>query len=173
MDSGSSLMESPEAATRLPYTMPSVVEQETVGSELCDSSSTHYTSCLGLISPAIFISRAENRSYSKGTLAWGGRIPVSSASTNTSEEGYRSPAYTATLELLSPSTKLISKKVLGKSQSITRGLSSSNIHNKLIVRNYLLTFYIPCEGCMSLGIVAFLCSSYATENEQQLSNSME
>ncbi|CAM6020363.1 unnamed protein product [Sphagnum balticum] len=132
MDSGSSLMESPEAATRLPYKMPSVVEQETVGSELCDSSSTHYTSCLGLISPAIFISRAENRSYSKGTLAWGGRIPVSSASTNNSEEGYRSPAYTATLELLSPSTKLISKKVLGKSQSITRGLSSSNIHNKLI-----------------------------------------
>jgi hypothetical protein len=26
---------------------------------------------------------------------------------------------------------------------------------------------------MSLGIVAFLCSSYATENEQRLSNSME
>jgi hypothetical protein len=56
---------------------------------------------------------------------------VASAPTKNSEDGFRSPAYAATLELLSPSRELIlKKKNLGKLQGIAIGLPSANIHKK-------------------------------------------
>ncbi len=128
----SSPVQSPEAPTRLPYIMPSVVEQEMAGREHYDSLNTDYASCLGVkLSPARFISRGENRSCSNDTVAWADRIPVASAPTKNSEDGFRSPAYAATLELLSPSRELIlKKKNLGKLQGIAIGLPSANIHKK-------------------------------------------
>jgi hypothetical protein len=50
-----------------------------------------------------------------------------SAPTNNIEDGYRSPAYAATLELLSPSAELITKKkkMLGSSRAINLVLPSS------------------------------------------------
>jgi hypothetical protein len=66
---------------------------------------------------------------------------VASAPEHNSEDGYKSPAYTATLELLSPSTELISKKkVLGKLKSITMGLASAKMDKRtqFIVSQYLL-----------------------------------
>jgi hypothetical protein len=77
--------------------------------------------------------------------AWADGSLGPSAPTNEFADGYRSLVYTATLELLSPSRELISKKKnLGKLRSITIGLPSMNIHKKtrIIVSNYLPTL---CE----------------------------
>ncbi|KAH9562514.1 hypothetical protein CY35_05G075400 [Sphagnum magellanicum] len=132
MDSeGSSPLESPEVATRLPYTMPSVMEQEMAGREQFDSSSTDYPSTVAVkLSRAISISRGENQPYNH-TLTRADTIPVASAPEHNSEDGYKSPVYTATLELLSPSTELISKKkVLGKLKSITMRLASAKMDKR-------------------------------------------
>jgi hypothetical protein len=142
----SSLGESTEAPTRLQYRMPSVLEQEMAVREQSGSLSANHPSFLRVkLPPPRVVPRGENPSCSNGMYAWADGSPGPSAPTNEFADGYRSPVYTATLELLSPSRELISKKKnLGKLGSITMGLPSVNIHKKtqIIVSNYLLTL---CE----------------------------
>ena len=124
-----------EAQTRLPYTMPSLYEQKQQASiEYCGSPSAEFSSsCLGVkFSPARFISRNENWSDMECAVTWNDTRHLSkhlshSAPTNNIEDGYRSPAYAATLELLSPSAELITKKkkMLGSSRAINLVLPSS------------------------------------------------
>ncbi|CAN5951833.1 unnamed protein product, partial [Sphagnum jensenii] len=128
----SSLGESTEAPTRLQYRMPSVVEQEMAVREQCGSLSSNHPSFLRVkLPPPRVVPRGENPSCSNGMYAWADGSPGPSAPTNEFADGYRSPVYTATLELLSPSRELISKKKnLGKLRGITMGLPSVNIHKK-------------------------------------------
>lgn len=99
-----------EAQTRLPYTMPAAhVEQNLTWMEYCDSPIAELKTCLGVkLSPARFI-RGDGCS-TDNVIAWSERHSSHSIPTNNVEDGYRSPAYAATLELLSPSAELFRKK---------------------------------------------------------------
>ncbi len=150
-DSSSSPVEtsSPEAQTRLPYTMPSVAEQDAAScggaQDYCDDSpKTHSAPCLGVkLSPVKFMITS-----GETPTAWSNRGTTTSTSstalhdlTSNPEDGYRSPAYTATLELLSPSSDLLSKKrkkEFTKSHSIRLRMPSRKIRRKtsLIVSTY-------------------------------------
>jgi hypothetical protein len=135
IESSSSSPETP--ATRLPYTMPSVVEQDLhlCGyRDYCDSPDTHSTSaasCLGVkLSPVKFITSGLETTTT--TASWvnrgggggGGTNAVQNSSSPVpswcptqdidSANGYQSPAYRAALELLSPSADLLSKKKRNK-----------------------------------------------------------
>jgi hypothetical protein len=150
-DSSSSPVEmsSPEAQTRLPYTMPSVAEQDAAScggaQDYCDDSpKTHSAPCLGVkLSPVKFMITS-----GETPTAWSNRGTTTSTPstalhdlTSNPEDGYRSPAYTATLELLSPSSDLLSKKrkkEFTKSHSVRLRMPSRKIRRKtsLIERIY-------------------------------------
>lgn len=134
-----------EAPTRLPYTMPSLPELKLASGEYCcDTSKADFSSCLGVkLSPARFTTKAGDHWPGQTcAVSWGDRDRGHSAPTNNVEDGYRSPAYTATLELLSPSAELFSKKkkVLGKSRSVKLVLPSSNLRRKTRFIVSLVTF---------------------------------
>lgn len=101
------LEEGVEPATRLPYKMPSPANDMELQAASAASSPTRagpeFTNCLAL-----------PRFLSKGDTATLDQLGVENASDNARpisslEDGYRSPAYKATLELLSPSPNLMSK----------------------------------------------------------------
>lgn len=125
------LSELNESQTRLPYTMPSNVEQKLAHKDSFDSSQAEFTMCLGVkLSPARFVSRGESYSSMERVMAWSERH--SGRPTNHIEDGYRSPAYAATLELLSPSTELTSKKkrVIGSSRRVNLVKPISNTRRR-------------------------------------------
>ncbi|XP_024400943.1 uncharacterized protein [Physcomitrium patens] len=129
--SAQNLSELNEAQTRLPYTMPSHIEQKLSYKEYCDSPSAEFTKCLGVkLSPASFVSRGETYSSMESLMAWSERHL--SHPTNSMEDGYRSPAYAATLELLSPSAELIRKKkwIMGTSRGVKLVIPSSSTRRR-------------------------------------------
>ena len=147
-----------EAPTRLPYTMPSLPELKLASGEYCSNTSkADFFSCLGVkLSPARFTTKAGDHWTGQDCgVSWGDRDRVHSAPTNNVEDGYRSPAYTATLELLSPSAELFSKKkkVLGKSRSVKLVFPSSNLRRKTRFVVSLLTFTCasPAHASISHG----------------------
>lgn len=99
--------------TRLPYTMPATSsEQNLLWKEYCESpNQTDFrTPCLGVKLPSPkFISGSRGGSK-KVASSSSERNSWSSIPTTSTEDGYRSPAYAATLELLSPSADLFRKK---------------------------------------------------------------
>lgn len=118
--------------TRLPYTMPSHMEQKVAHNKesYCDSPNAEFTTCLGVkLSPARFVSRGENLD---SVMAWSERHLSRSMPTNCVEDGYRSPAYAATLELLSPSADLIrkKKKIMGSSRGVKLVLPSASMRRR-------------------------------------------
>ncbi len=144
---------SPETfATRLPYTMPSVVEQDLHSCgyrDYCDSPDTRSTSaasCLGVkLSPVKFITSGLETTTT--TASWvnrggggGGTNAVQNSSSPVpswcptqdidSADGYQSPAYRAALELLSPSADLLSKKKRNKkTKKMTNKKKKKNNNN--------------------------------------------
>ncbi|KAG0570056.1 hypothetical protein KC19_6G135800 [Ceratodon purpureus] len=131
--SGPSVADSSEAQTRLPYTMPtSHVEQNLAWKEYCDSPNAELKTCLGVnLSPARFITRGNSYS-ADNAMAWSERHLSHSIPTNNVEDGYRSPAYAATLELLSPSAELFRKKkrVVSTSRGVKFIMPSPNMRRK-------------------------------------------
>lgn len=119
--------------TRLPYRMPSHLEQSKVPYNNCDSPNAEFTTCLGVkLSPARFVSRGENFSSMDSVMAWSERHLSHSIPTNNLEDGFRSPAYAATLELLSPSAELIRKKkrIMGSSRGVKLVIPSSSMRRR-------------------------------------------
>lgn len=116
--------------TRLPYKMPSPahdIEPKTVSvSSSPTRAGSEFTNCLAL---PRFLSRGETPTSWVENPSW----DMPNAPTNTVEDGYRSPAYTATLELLSPSPNLMSKKSGSRRVSkLPRSSSSRRRHPHLV-----------------------------------------
>ena len=139
--SAPSVADSNEAPTRLPYTMPvSHVEQNLAWKEYCDSPNAELKTCLGVkLSPARFITRG-NSYRTDNVTAWSERHLSHSIPTNNLEDGYRSPAYAATLELLSPSAEQFRKKkrVVGTSKGVKFIMPSPSMRRKtqFVVSHY-------------------------------------
>jgi hypothetical protein len=131
--SAPSIADSNEAQTRLPYTMPpSNVEQNLAWKEYCDSPNAELKTCLGVkLSPPRFITRGNGYS-TDNVMAWSERHLSHSIPTNNVEDGHRSPAYAATLELLSPSAELFRKKkrVVGTSRGLKFIMPSPSMRGK-------------------------------------------
>jgi hypothetical protein len=155
IESSSSSPETP--ATRLPYTMPSFVEQDLHSCghrDYCDSPDTHSTSaasCLGVkLSPVKFItSGLETTTTAASWVNRGGGGGGTNAVQNSSSpvplwcptqdidsaDGYRSPAYRAALELLSPSADLLSKKKRNKkTKKMTNKKKKKNVANLQMIK---------------------------------------
>ncbi len=160
IESSSSSPETP--ATRLPYTMPSVVEQDLHSCghrDYCDSPDTHSTSaasCLGVkLSPVKFITYGLETTTT--TASWvyrgGGTNAVHNFSSPVpswcptqdidSADGYRSPAYRAALELLSPSADLLSKKKRNKkTKKMTNKKKKNNVANLQMVKRQVTSRHL-------------------------------
>jgi hypothetical protein len=120
-----------EPPTRLPYKMPSPVHDIEPKAASASSSPTRgvaeFSHCLAL---PRFLSKGETPCLWVENPSW----DLPNAPTNTVEDGYRSPAYKATLELLSPSPSLTSKKNGSRTVSkLPRSSSSRRRHPHLVV----------------------------------------
>ncbi|KAG0597561.1 hypothetical protein M758_12G004500 [Ceratodon purpureus] len=119
-----------EPPTRLPYKMPSPVHdiepKEASPSPLPTRGGSEFSNCLALRK---FLSKGESPRLWMENPSW----DLSDAPTNIVEDGYRSPAYKATLELLSPSPNLMSKKSGSRSVAkLPRSSSSQRRHPHLV-----------------------------------------
>lgn len=119
-----------EEETRLPYKMPPtpphMLELARVD---CDksaerSSATDFSNCLGVPMPK-FLSKGETAANGNDGRPWVDN-PHWDPPTTVVEDGYRSPAYRATLDLLSPSDELMAKRS-GSRRSRSLKLSSASL----------------------------------------------
>ena len=124
-----------ELQTRLPYKMPSPVhhvEPKEVSPSSPARAVPDFSNCLAL---PRFLSKGESPCSWVENPSW----DLPNAPTNTVEDGYRSPAYKATLELLSPLPDLMSKKSSSRVSKLPRSSSSRRRHLHLVVSFDLLT----------------------------------
>ena len=116
--------------TRLPYKMPPTPPHmlELARTDCDDSAerngSTDFSNCLGVPMPR-FLSKCETAATGSDARPWVDN-PHWDPPTSYLEDGYRSPAYRATLDLLSPSDELMAKRS-GSRRSRSLKLSSASL----------------------------------------------